>query len=641
MRFSIRLKLIAFTFCVVLLVGGGISLYGIYQGRQFIFTAFEKEARKVTALISESVMDELYFLDIRGLRRRLGSARVNPDISYTYVTDLDGLVLSDGSGGNPLRDEKLTDAFSRAMLHAEDWISRIEGETLKVGGPVYAPDSTRIGYLQVGFSLALVSQTFRSTTQTSLSITLICLGIGGLLAVILSTSFTRPILALVEASKEIGAGKLHTSISLNRSDELGMLADSINRMAANLRRNLETLTALREIDQAILSTLELHSVLDVLLEKIDLFLPYSAATVRLVNKENGILEPAACRNLNAEEWKAERWRAGRGPASVTLDSRAPLFIRNVQTDPRIKDQDFPRKYGLVSYLGIPLVVQDEVLGVISFYTKEEREFSSEEVEFLVTLAGQAALAIHHAQIYEEMRELASELSVANKMKSEFLSVISHEFRTPLTVIMGFTETIQSGGLGEINPAQEKALQRIMSHSSDLLAMISSVMEATKIEAGAAKVERHEVSLKMFLDHLKSAFDLPRDKGLNVIWDYPPNLPLLKTDGGKLRHILQNLIHNAVKFTEKGRVTILARHFPEARAVEFKISDTGIGIPQSELPFIFDMFRQVDSSESRDHGGVGLGLYIVKKFTELLGGRVEVESEPAKGTTFTLTLPCES
>ncbi|HEV8342361.1 MAG TPA: ATP-binding protein [Candidatus Binatia bacterium] len=111
-----------------------------------------------------------------------------------------------------------------------------------------------------------------------------------------------------------------------------------------------------------------------------------------------------------------------------------------------------------------------------------------------------------------------------------------------------------------------------------------------------------------------------------------------TDYAKLKHILQNIINNALKFTEKGHVTVSARYLPEANALEFKVADTGVGIPKEMLPVIFEMFRQVDGSETRSYGGVGMGLYIAKKFTELLGGRIDVETEPGRGSTFTVTIP---
>ena len=433
------------------------------------------------------------------------------------------------------------------------------------------------------------------------------------------------------------------------------------------QRNLERIRALQEIDRAITSTLDLGAVLKVLLEKLDLLLPYSAATVRLFNKESGLLEPVACRNLDEKEWKAEQWRGGRGTPNVVFERKAPWMVRNVQTDPAVKDLEFFRKHGLVSYLGVPLIVKDEILGVLSCYTKEEHKFSNEEVEFLSTLAGQAAITIHNSQLYEEMVKLAADLSKSNRVKDEFLSVMSHELRTPLNVVMGYTGMIKDRLLGEINPEQEKALEKVISRTRDQLTMISSILQATQLEAEGVKVESQKFSLGGFLDDLRSAYDVPLDKKLTLNWDYGSDLPMVKTDSEKLLHILKNLIDNAIKFTEKGHVTISARikegtrqkaegstqrieFLPtadrllptgEGKWVEIKVADTGIGITEEHFPVIFERFRQVDSSETRRYGGVGLGLYIVKKLTRLLGGTVEVESEPGKGSTFTVILPLRS
>ena len=142
----------------------------------------------------------------------------------------------------------------------------------------------------------------------------------------------------------------------------------------------------------------------------------------------------------------------------------------------------------------------------------------------------------------------------------------------------------------------------------------------------------------FINELKSTCDVPIGKMIRLNWDFPPDLPVFKTDSKKLKLIIQNLVNNALKFTDRGHVTVTVRHDPEAKIIEFKVTDTGVGIPKDALPIIFDMFRQADSSETRNYGGVGLGLYIVKKFTELLGGNIGVDSVLSKGSTFTLQFP---
>lgn len=825
MKLSIRIKLIAFTVCIILLVGGSISLYSIYQGRERTLHTFKSDALQTTTLLSATVINDLYFLDISALRRSLQNARVNPDIAYTYVFDAEGAVLTDGTGQNPLGGQKLTDDFTGEMAQSKGWISRTDGEILKVGGPLFAGDGERIGYLQVGYSLNHAYEIVRGTTQFSLYITLLCLVIGAVLAVIMATGFSRPIESIVTAALAIGRGDLDTRLTMKRGDEFATLAESINGMAgalqlrgaeteektrqlqaldaiatatsqslhlddffeialnkmaevtgrkrvnirakdpvtgkitlvahrgfsreeieelkrrtphqmseqvfasaeplivngsteapeallpqsravawipikagpkvvgvlgisddraapfspkevelllaignvigiamenarlfAETKRSLAGIRALHEIDMAITSTLELQGVLNILLQKIDLFLPYSTATVRLLNKHTGVLEPVACRNLDEKEWKVAAWKPGRGPANAVFESKAPLMIRNCQEDPRIRDPEFFRKHRLVSYLGVPMFAKDEILGVLSFYTQEEHEFTSEETEFLVTLAGQAAIAIHNSEVYEELAKLASDLSKSNSVKDEFLSVMSHELRTPLNVVMGYTGMIKDGLLGEINPEQEKALEKVISRARDQLTMISSILQATQLEAEGVKVQSHEVPLRDFLEDLKINYSIPVGKELSLIWDYSPDLPAINTDTEKLKHILHNLINNAIKFTERGAVTISADYLNGAGAdpadgrasrgngrnglVRFRVRDTGVGIADEHFSMIFERFRQVDSSETRKFGGVGIGLYIVKKFTELLGGTVELESEPGKGSTFTVTVPQE-
>ena len=400
-------------------------------------------------------------------------------------------------------------------------------------------------------------------------------------------------------------------------------------------QNLERIRALHEMDLAITSTLDLRTILDILLEKIDRLLPFvTATTVRLLNRETGKLEPVACRNLDEEEWKVATAAAtASGLGRMLREKNTPVMVLNAQTDPRSLAPEFLRKYGLVSSLRVPLVAKDEVLGVLTFFTKEEHQFTDEEVEFLTTLGAQAAAAVHNSQLYEESVR-------ASKVKDEFLSVMSHELRTPLNVVMGYTGMMKDGMLGGINPEQEKALEKILRQSRDQLVMVNQILQTTHIESGGGKIEVYEVAPTELLEGLKSDYELSSSEDLSLIWDYPSDLPIMRTDGTKLKQILQNLINNAIKFTPKGHIAISARHDPASETVEFKVEDTGVGIAKEFLPAIFEMFRQVDSSETRLYGGVGLGLYIVKRFSELLGGKVEAESDLGKGSTFTAKIPCE-
>jgi signal transduction histidine kinase len=272
------------------------------------------------------------------------------------------------------------------------------------------------------------------------------------------------------------------------------------------------------------------------------------------------------------------------------------------------------------------------------YTNKEHQFSQQEVDFMITLAGQAAIAIHNSQLHEQTKKQAQALEQSNKIKDESLSVTSHELRTPLIAIMGYARLLEDQSLGKLLPEQLKAARVINNRAGDLLVMIRSILETTKLEAGAMTVEREIVDVKRLLDGLVKLYEAPLQKQIMVRWDYDGNLPNIVTDGAKLKRILQNLINNSLKFTEHGHVTVSARPLQEKRSVEFRVADTGIGISEALMPVIFEKFRQADGSEARDHEGIGLGLYIVKQFTELLGGSIECQSGVGRGSVFTLVVP---
>jgi diguanylate cyclase (GGDEF)-like protein/PAS domain S-box-containing protein len=235
-KFTIRAKFLVFASLIVLMVGGGISSYLIHAERQMIFELFKKHSLEQADLIRDSLANSLYFLDIASLRNQLSHARVNHEIRQTYVTDTDGVVLTDGTVENSFRNQKLPDSSARKILLADQRISQLDGRILKVGGPVVAPDGHRIGHLYLEFSAEFIDDIARQRVLAGSTATAIFLATGLLLAVIFAASFSRPIVALAKAAEAIGAGELETRVSLPGSDELGMLARSMNRTADSLQQ---------------------------------------------------------------------------------------------------------------------------------------------------------------------------------------------------------------------------------------------------------------------------------------------------------------------------------------------------------------------------------------------------------------------
>ena len=410
-------------------------------------------------------------------------------------------------------------------------------------------------------------------------------------------------------------------------------------------QHISWIEGLHQLGRTIVGAPGLNSVIDKVLESAQSVVNVQSITVRLRNPITGDLDAVACKNLDEAEWKSTIPKGRLGLSRVAVENAAPVMICDIQHHADARHGALLRKYGLVSYLGIPCIVSGRIAGVIGYYSKNPQGFRSDEIQYLTTLSDLAAVALHDARLREENTEQANQLRRANltalkseKLKTEFLGVMSHEFRTPLNLIMGYAGMMQEGMLGELSQEQRGSLDRIIRCSDDLLAMVMSILEASMIEAGAVRVENQDFDPMDLLADLRARAVVPEGKEIDVAWNWSAALPRLKTDREKLTQALEHLIDNAYKFSNQGRVVISAEVRSNPSTIKFTIADTGVGIAPDALPFVFEKFRQSDSSMTRSHGGVGLGLYIAKKFTELLGGELSVRSQLGVGTTFTVTLP---
>ncbi|MGE5819745.1 MAG: ATP-binding protein, partial [Deltaproteobacteria bacterium] len=463
----------------------------------------------------------------------------------------------------------------------------------------------------------------------------------------------RRIRDMVATTKELAAGRLsaRTRLPYGKS-ELGLMARAFDELAQTLeQREAEARVTAKQIDEqrkrqtalydlnvAITSTLDVTSVLHTLLDALSALFPSCAATVSWCNKESGALELIAHRNITATDGAAAELLIEEGLPSVVLKRRSAVMISNAQIDPRVTNPEFFRRNRLFSYLGMPLISKGETLGVLSFFSKEKREFSPEEMDFLSALVNQAAIAIYNSSLYEQTRNQAIELKKSNKIKDEFLGVMSHELRTPLNIIMNYAEALSMGTFGNISPEQKRGTVKICSQARHLLHLINGILEITKIESGTVSLHKEALNLFDFMAENRSDYVLPMEKNLTFAWEFPPDLPIIMTDRTKLKQILTNLVDNAIKFTDHGQVTVAMQVLDEGRTLEIKVSDTGCGIPDEMLPLIFDKFRQIDGTTTRDYSGAGLGLYIVKRFVELLEGTITVESRVGEGSAFIVHMP---
>jgi signal transduction histidine kinase/HAMP domain-containing protein len=464
----------------------------------------------------------------------------------------------------------------------------------------------------------------------------------------------RRIRDIIATTQQLAAGNLRarTRLPYGRS-ELGRMARAFDELAQALeKREAEALVAAREIHEqrqrqnalydlnlTITSSLDLSSVLHTLLEELSRFFPSCATAVSWNNRESGALELIARHNLDCGDRTTADVSTEEGLASLVLTCQSPLYIGNAQVDPRTTNPEFFRRHRLFSYLGMPLISKGETLGVLSFYTKEERRFTDEEMDFLTALANQAAIAIFNSRLYEQTRKQAIELSKSNKIKDEFLGVMSHELRTPLNIIMNYAEALTMGTFGNISAEQERGTAKIRAQAVHLLNLINGILEITKIESGTVSLQKEPLDLAAFMAENRSDYVMPMEKEVTLSWDFPPDLPTVIGDRTKLQQILTNLVDNAIKFTDHGVIKV-SMQIGDKGDLEIKVTDTGFGIPEEMLPLIFDKFRQIDGTTTRNFSGAGLGLYIVKTFVDVLAGTIAVQSRLGKGSTFIVHVPID-
>jgi len=463
----------------------------------------------------------------------------------------------------------------------------------------------------------------------------------------------RRVRDLMAATKQLAAGNLKARTGLPYgASELGHLARTFDELAKALEQRAADAkmaeteiqkqhlrqNTIHEISAAMTSSLDIGNVLKALLEGVTNLFPSSCITLSWVN-ENGTLEPIACPAGHDATSLWSRAECERGLPQEVFKLQSPVLIANVQSDSRSSDPISLHRAGFITYLGLPIVVRDQVLGVLSFYSTEAIDLRTEEEEFLTDLTQQAAIALYNSRLYEQTRNQAAELERSNRIKDEFLGVMSHELRTPINIIMNCAEALNMGVFGEISPEHGKVTEKIRMQSSHLLSLINGILEITKIETGMITVNAEQIDIYQFVAELESDYVMvSREKSVSVNWRVPAGLPKVLTDRMKLRQVLINLVNNAIKFTDQGSVDVCFRSLVDEAAVEFCVSDTGIGIAEEFLPHIFEKFRQIDSTTTRHYSGAGLGLYVVKIFVEVLGGVVSVQSKPDEGTTFTVRVP---
>ncbi len=667
MRLNIRGQLIGFAFFLILLVGGSISLYSIYQVRTEHLKRFKRSALESTKIIALTVTDALYQFKISTLRRELQATRIDQDIVSTYVLDSDGLVLSDGTAENLFRDQIPKDAFSEKVLQSHHWIHETEGNLLKIGGPVYLIEE-HLGFLIVTYSLDRIRRDAYQTITNNIIITVLCFTMGAALAFFLAGKYSKPIQNLLLGTKKIAEGNLSFKIENESEDEIGQLANAFNKMTETLR---ETTVSKEFVDNIIYSMTDSLIVLD----QKSMIQSINRATTGILGYDEQELTGMHFNTILLDEEKGKKpplpkngveklWNQGSVKGiEVTYFSKSgreiPVLLsasiiydknRKIQgivciakdiTQQKLAEEELKRHRDQLE-----VMVQERTFKLnreISDRKKIERELKKAHREMEKKVEERTA----------DYKKAKEEAERANQSKNEFLANMSHELRTPMHHILSYSKS----GINKFDKVEKERLLHYFTQTRTsgerLMILLNDLLDLSKLESGQMNYDMKSIDLAEMMKQIVAEFSQIALENEIYLRIEEADLPTIVTcDSQKIGQVIRNLLSNAMKYTPTNKSIVvsydsqelpLANNITNINSVtgfKVKITDEGSGIPDNELETIFDKFIQSSMTKS-NAGGTGLGLAICKEIIMAHQGKIWAENNPQCGATFSFVLPYQS
>jgi signal transduction histidine kinase/CheY-like chemotaxis protein/HAMP domain-containing protein len=516
-----------------------------------------------------------------------------------------------------------------------------------------------------------------SVNKTTLVVMFITVYFAGAVLLFATRKITVPLSKLNEAARYVAEDKGYKKVEILTNDEVGEVAKSFNHMVDALEhRNNEVIDTTQELkwlneyleEQAeilqiqkkhadayteiltlLASTVDLNTILSEGLKNLMKYSDSPLGVIYLYNHERKVLEPYVTQGTNKEVSRKE-FELEEGIPGQTAFKKNMVVVKDIPDNTIYRLEAGVCEVLPKTIISTPMVFKDMLLGV--FITTHLNEVTPEILDFIKHTVDQHAVAVNNVNTYLQTQNMAKalkiqrdelniktqELTAASKMKSEFLANMSHELRTPLNSIIGFSEVLHDETFGPLNEKQLKYTGNILTSGKHLLGLINNVLDLSKVEAGKMELFYEDFSISAVFDEVL-AVTAPMVSKKNIVMETKinPELTTIKADKNKIKQILLNFLGNSIKFTPEGGSTTIEAHRVDDMA-QISIIDTGIGISQEDQKKIFQPFKQLDSSTSRKYEGTGLGLALVKRFIELHGGKVWVESELDIGSTFTFTIP---
>jgi len=516
-------------------------------------------------------------------------------------------------------------------------------------------------------------ESVRESDTIKRNLILITLAIG-LLSAFIGTLLLRairsPLAEVLAAVEHFRSGQLKARCGYAARNELGALAAAFNTMADTIQTEMKIEHDAAALAGVMLREEEVHAFCRELLKALLQHTSSQVGAVYFLNNANTEFEHFESIGLGGSGRAAFSATHLEGELGAAVAARRIQHITDIPADTRFTFSAASGEFQPREILTIPILSDHAVSAVVSLASVRAYDPASlrlvNDIWSVLTARVNGVLAFRKIQdlagrlenqnreLESQTRELSTQaselaeqntelemqkrqLDAANRIKSAFLSNMSHELRTPLNSVIALAGVLNRRLAKTIPDEESGYLEIIERNGKNLLSLINDILDLSRIEAGREEITVNRFAVRELADEIVAMIEpQAKEKGLTLSSTIGEDLPPLTSDFVKCRHILQNLVGNAVKFTEQGRVTISAR--PAEQGVFIIVTDTGIGIAAEHLPHIFDEFRQADSSTSRKYGGTGLGLAIAKKYAGLLGGSITVESAPGRGSAFTLWLP---